>query len=128
MESPTNLPDTLAATIAKVEASPLPGNITLVRMLRHVAEIDGSITNPSGDDADDRPPTGDDYNLLYDVIMDYVDARFQLQKDDPAPVNARMLAALKALRDWAAFMGGWDAPCWTMAAEAIKRAEGRGDL
>lgn len=35
-----------------------------------------------------------------------------------------LLAALKALVEWAAFTGGWEAPCWDDARAAIKKAEG----
>jgi hypothetical protein len=35
-----------------------------------------------------------------------------------------MLAALKGLREWAQMMGGWDAPCWADADDAIAKAEG----
>ena len=35
-----------------------------------------------------------------------------------------MLEALKELREWAANMGGWEAPCWAQAGDAIAEAEG----
>lgn len=52
----------------------LAGKEVLQRLVAHMAEIDGDITRSDyhpllrGDD--DRPPDGDDYNLLWDAVMD----------------------------------------------------------
>lgn len=46
------------------------------------------------------------------------DARERVHRAGPA-----MLKALKALVEWAAHMGGWDAPAWKQAEQAIRQAE-----
>lgn len=45
----------------------------LVRMAVIDKEITASAYN-GGDDTKDRPPTGDDYNLLWDAILDEINA------------------------------------------------------
>lgn len=51
---------------------------TLAFMLRRrMIEIDSDISKSmynGGDDSNDRPPTGDDYNLLWDAILDEIRA------------------------------------------------------
>lgn len=56
-------------------------------------------------------------------------AGIQGRNREEALANARliaaapdMLAALEALTAWAAMMGGWGAPCWEQASEAILKA------
>jgi hypothetical protein len=44
-------------------------------LLVRMREIDNDITaNDGRDDSDDKPPTGDDYNLLWDAILDEIKA------------------------------------------------------
>ncbi len=44
---------------------------TLIANLRlHVQKIDGEITHTDGNDRLDRPPTGDDYNRLWEAVWD----------------------------------------------------------
>ncbi len=46
-------------------------------IMRRMREIDSDITKSGyngGDDSKDRPPEGDDYNLLWDAILDEVRA------------------------------------------------------
>ena len=42
----------------------------------------------------------------------------QLQRAAPD-----LLAALEELLEWESRMGGWDAPCWVQARDAIARAK-----
>jgi hypothetical protein len=36
-----------------------------------------------------------------------------------------MLTTLKALQEWAAMMGGWEAPVWELVDRVVAAAEGR---
>lgn len=36
-----------------------------------------------------------------------------------------LLAALRALLEWEALMGGWEAPAWSQAHAAVAKAAGR---
>ena len=53
----------------------------------------------------------------------------RLREEHNALLNshAEMYAALHGLRDWAIRLGGWDAPCWDVALEAMAKAQGGTD-
>jgi len=45
---------------------------------------------------------------------------------DPLHDNAfALLQAAKAVKEWEAMMGGWEAPCWDALDAAIAKCEGR---
>jgi len=58
-----------------------------------------------------------DGELFVGFVLDEDDARL-------AAASPAMLDALKQVREWAAQMGGWDAPCWDAVHSAIADATG----
>ena len=51
--------------------------VCLQTIIMRMVQIDRDITASAyngGDDSKDRPPTGDDYNLLWDAILDEINS------------------------------------------------------
>lgn len=72
-------PKTMAEIVADAHAS--DASPLLLTLLARAAEIDADITSPTGDDSNDRPPTGEDYNLLADAITDEASAEIVRLRD-----------------------------------------------
>jgi hypothetical protein len=60
----------------------------------------------------------DDPDSIEIIDCDEVD----VAKETAEHAALQMLAALKGLAEWAAMMGGWEAPVWQAAQDAIKAA------